>query len=344
MLDRFVRLEGSRSRPGSGLGLSLAAAVARMHGGSGRARGQRAGPARACRCPPSRAPLHCRRRRTGAWMSPSLAEGVVAAPRLASPAAARRTLAALAATPEAASRQPALARDEGRRPSPRPRRPFALSLDPRRRRTRRGSRGCSARRRKSRSTRFVAALAASPRRRRGGADARAAARQARGGAPDRARRHRRRLGRRRDDRGADAVRRRRRRRRARLPAAPERPRAAASRSIRTRPILRSGSGIVVLALGKHGARELNYSSDIDLIVLYDAAAASIPAGRRACAALRAHRQGARAPSAGAHERRLRAAGRLAAAARSRRRPRSRCRRPAPTPTTRRSARTGSAPR
>ena len=34
VLDRFVRLEGSRSRPGSGLGLSLAAAVLRMHGGS----------------------------------------------------------------------------------------------------------------------------------------------------------------------------------------------------------------------------------------------------------------------------------------------------------------------
>jgi signal transduction histidine kinase len=34
VLDRFVRLEGSRSRPGSGLGLSLAVAVARLHGGS----------------------------------------------------------------------------------------------------------------------------------------------------------------------------------------------------------------------------------------------------------------------------------------------------------------------
>ncbi len=33
VLDRFVRLETSRSRPGSGLGLSLAAAVARLHGG-----------------------------------------------------------------------------------------------------------------------------------------------------------------------------------------------------------------------------------------------------------------------------------------------------------------------
>ena len=40
----------------------------------------------------------------------------------------------------------------------------------------------------------------------------------------------------------------------------------------------SGSGVVVLALGKHGAGELNYSSDVDLIVLYDAAAASIPEG------------------------------------------------------------------
>ncbi len=37
-------------------------------------------------------------------------------------------------------------------------------------------------------------------------------------------------------------------------------------------------GLVVLALGKHGARELNYSSDVDLIVLYDPAAASIPQG------------------------------------------------------------------
>ncbi|MEG6510071.1 ATP-binding protein [Methyloligella sp. 2.7D] len=34
VLDRFVRLEASRSAPGSGLGLSLVAAVARLHGGS----------------------------------------------------------------------------------------------------------------------------------------------------------------------------------------------------------------------------------------------------------------------------------------------------------------------
>jgi signal transduction histidine kinase len=33
-VERFVRLEQSRSQPGSGLGLSLAAAVARLHGGA----------------------------------------------------------------------------------------------------------------------------------------------------------------------------------------------------------------------------------------------------------------------------------------------------------------------
>jgi len=39
-----------------------------------------------------------------------------------------------------------------------------------------------------------------------------------------------------------------------------------------------GCGLVVLALGKHGARELNYSSDVDLIVLFDPGAAAIPEG------------------------------------------------------------------
>lgn len=34
VFERFVRLEASRSRPGSGLGLSLVAAVAKLHGGS----------------------------------------------------------------------------------------------------------------------------------------------------------------------------------------------------------------------------------------------------------------------------------------------------------------------
>jgi signal transduction histidine kinase len=33
-VERFVRLEASRTQPGSGLGLSLASAVATLHGGS----------------------------------------------------------------------------------------------------------------------------------------------------------------------------------------------------------------------------------------------------------------------------------------------------------------------
>lgn len=33
-----------------------------------------------------------------------------------------------------------------------------------------------------------------------------------------------------------------------------------------------GSGLVILAMGKHGGEELNYSSDIDLIILFDSAA------------------------------------------------------------------------
>jgi glutamate-ammonia-ligase adenylyltransferase len=37
-----------------------------------------------------------------------------------------------------------------------------------------------------------------------------------------------------------------------------------------------GSGVVVLALGKHGAGELNYSSDIDLVVFFDPGAAALP--------------------------------------------------------------------
>jgi len=46
-------------------------------------------------------------------------------------------------------------------------------------------------------------------------------------------------------------------------------------SDRTRPSV--GSGYIVLAMGKMGAYELNYSSDIDLIVFYDPAAAALPA-------------------------------------------------------------------
>lgn len=38
----------------------------------------------------------------------------------------------------------------------------------------------------------------------------------------------------------------------------------------------AGSGLIVLAMGKFGARELNYSSDIDLIVLYDDGVTQVP--------------------------------------------------------------------
>jgi glutamate-ammonia-ligase adenylyltransferase len=41
--------------------------------------------------------------------------------------------------------------------------------------------------------------------------------------------------------------------------------------------IEAGCGFVVLALGKHGARELNYSSDIDLIALFDGRSPAIPA-------------------------------------------------------------------
>ncbi len=45
------------------------------------------------------------------------------------------------------------------------------------------------------------------------------------------------------------------------------------------PVPESRSGYFVLAMGKHGAFELNYSSDIDLIVFFDAERASLKAGR-----------------------------------------------------------------
>ena len=75
-LERFVRLEGARSRPGSGLGLSLVAAVMHMHGGALRARRQQpraqgdsdpaggGGGARAC-------PPHRRRRERRLWRAPA---------------------------------------------------------------------------------------------------------------------------------------------------------------------------------------------------------------------------------------------------------------------------------
>jgi glutamate-ammonia-ligase adenylyltransferase len=40
----------------------------------------------------------------------------------------------------------------------------------------------------------------------------------------------------------------------------------------------AGSGVVILALGKHGAGELNYSSDIDLVVFFDSASSPLADG------------------------------------------------------------------
>ena len=77
------------------------------------------------------------------------------------------------------------------------------------------------------------------------------------------------------DARADRACRHRGRRRGALSAARRPARAAGSR----RAIRRSretGSGYIVLAMGKMGAFELNYSSDIDLIVFFD------PDGAGAC--------------------------------------------------------------
>ena len=41
----------------------------------------------------------------------------------------------------------------------------------------------------------------------------------------------------------------------------------------------AGCGVVVIAMGKHGAFELNYSSDIDLIVFYDPETPAVPQGQ-----------------------------------------------------------------
>ena len=49
-------------------------------------------------------------------------------------------------------------------------------------------------------------------------------------------------------------------------------------SLPVRKIVAAQSGLFVLALGKHGALELNYSSDVDLVVFYDSASPAIPEG------------------------------------------------------------------
>ena len=66
-----------------------------------------------------------------------------------------------------------------------------------------------------------------------------------------------------------------------------------------------GSGYIVLAMGKMGAFELNYSSDIDLIVFYDPEAPAIPDRDRSVSALHPGDARTGEAAAGAHRRRLR---------------------------------------
>ena len=83
---------------------------------------------------------------------------------------------------------------------------------------------------------------------------------------------------------------------------------------KTNPL--AGSGYIVLAMGKMGAFELNYSSDIDLIVLYDPAAPAVPKDAEAASLFVRLTQRLVKLVAGARRRRLRIPHRFAAAARS----------------------------
>ncbi len=77
-----------------------------------------------------------------------------------------------------------------------------------------------------------------------------------------------------------------------------------------------GGGLIVLAMGKMGAGELNYSSDIDLIVFFDLEAHTLAEDIEPNSILRAHRAGRVAAAAAAHRRRLCVPRRSAAATRS----------------------------
>ena len=85
----------------------------------------------------------------------------------------------------------------------------------------------------------------------------------------------------------------------------------------TRASPTANCGLVVLALGKHGAMELNYSSDVDLVVFYDAAFAGPRRGAGGQGQFAADHPASGQAAARAHRRRLCAARRPAAAARSR---------------------------
>ena len=275
-------------------------------------------------------------------MTAALAEGLVEAPRLAAPAEARRRLASLIESASGAALEPELERGRTRDVllGLADHSPYLWALvreDPERLvRLLQRPPGRIARRARSRARR-------TPRRERGGPDARAAPRQARIGASGRACRHRRRLGRRRGDRGADPLRRRRRPRGDRFPAAQpcaRRTSGARSGSLRCRAGLRPR---------RAGARQA-WRARAQLFERHRPHRALRPCGgvdsarNGAGAAVRTADPVAGAAPAGAHQRRLCAAGRSAPAARSRLDAGRAVDRRAPTSITRRSARTGSAPR
>ena len=101
-----------------------------------------------------------------------------------------------------------------------------------------------------------------------------------------------------------------------------------------------GSGYIVLAMGKMGAGELNYSSDIDLMVFFDPAAPAIMPGVEPAVAVRAPDPPARQNAAGAHRRKATCFASTCGCARTPPRPRSRSRFRPPSIITRAGARTG----
>ena len=103
----------------------------------------------------------------------------------------------------------------------------------------------------------------------------------------------------------------------------------------------AGSGLVVLAMGKHGAGELNYSSDIDLIVLFDEERFRYRGGESAMALRGAAGPLARLPAREQDRGRLRLPHRPPAAPASCPAIRSRSRPTRPSSTTSGTARTGS---
>ena len=149
----------------------------------------------------------------------------------------------------------------------------------------------------------------------GRGDAHSAPQQGAIRAADRACRYRRGLAGRTRHRGADRVCRRCARRRRGLSAARGR-QSATSSSRRIGAIRERHCGYIVLAMGKMGGGELNFSSDIDLMVFFDADCRKSRPRRRAWPVLRASDARPRQNFAGAHGGRLRVSGRSAAASRS----------------------------